>query len=228
MKAMILAAGRGERMRPLTDDTPKPLLKAGGRPLLDYHLDALARSGITDAVVNGAWLREQIRAYLHARQAGGLRLSFSDEGPAALETGGGIFRALPLLGDEPFWVVNGDVYLEYEFATAMPDAASDAHLLLTANPAHNRAGDFALDGGRVSNHGSQMLTYTGVAILRPGLFAGCSDGAFPLAPLLRRAADAGRVSGEVLRGYWCDVGTPARLAALDSRLNASAGGVRPS
>lgn len=220
MKAMILAAGRGERMRPLTDTTPKPLLRAGGRALLDYHLDALRTAGIVDIVVNGAWLREQIAAHLNARADDGLNLTFSDEGPTALETGGGIFRALPLLGDEPFWVVNGDVYVEYAFAATEPVAGADAHLVLTPNPAHNRGGDFALDCDKVLNDGPDRLTYTGVAMLHPRLFEECSDGVFPLAPLLRRAADAGRVSGERLSGYWCDAGTPARLEALDARLRA--------
>jgi len=218
MKAMLLAAGRGERMRPLTDTVPKPLLRVGGHALLDYHLRALVAAGIGEIVVNGAWLREQVAAHVDSWRDHVPRLTFSDEGDTALETGGGIFRALPLLGDAPFWVVNGDVYLEFDFAARQLGPDTDAHLMLTANPDHNPGGDFALDGKRVVNQGPDMLTYTGVAVLRPELFDGCRDGVFPLAPLLRRAADAGRVSGERLQGYWCDAGTPARLEALDARL----------
>ncbi len=205
-------------MRPLTDAVPKPLIKVGGRPLIDYHLVALANAGIRDVVVNVAWQKAQLREHLGDGSAFGLRCDISDEGDAALETGGGVFRALPKLGARPFWLVNGDVYAEYGFEQQTLLADRLAHLLLVPNPAHNRAGDFALTGGEVSNQGAAMLTYSGLAILHPDLFAGCKDGVFPLAPLLRKAADEGRVSGELLTGYWCDVGTPERLAALNDRL----------
>ncbi len=205
-------------MRPLTDAVPKPLIKVGGRPLIDYHLAALANAGIRDVVVNVAWQKAQLREHLGDGSTFGLQCDISDEGDAALETGGGVFRALPKLGSRPFWLVNGDVYAEYGFEQQTLMAGRLAHLLLVPNPAHNRAGDFALTGGEVSNQGAAMLTYSGLAILHPELFAGCKDGVFPLAPLLRKAADDGRVSGELLNGYWCDVGTPERLAALNDRL----------
>ena len=205
-------------MRPLTDAVPKPLIKVGGRPLIDYHLVALANAGIRDVVVNVAWQKAQLREHLGDGSAFGLQCDISDEGDAALETGGGVFRALPKLGARPFWLVNGDVYAEYGFEQQTLSAGMLAHLLLVPNPDHNRAGDFALAGGEVSNQGAAMLTYSGLAILHPDLFAGCKDGVFPLAPLLRKAADEGRVSGELLTGYWCDVGTPERLAALNNRL----------
>lgn len=222
MKAMVLAAGRGERMRPLTDTTPKPLLRVNGRALIDYHLDALVRAGVTEVVVNVAWLQAQLRAHLSAwsasRGAAAVTLHISDEGASALETGGGIFQALPWLQPQPFWVVNGDIHVEFEFVPPPLAAGTLAYLLLTPNPAHNPAGDFALADGRVTNTGPEMLTYTGIAVLRPELFADCTAGAFPLAPLLRAAADAGRVEGALLPGAWCDVGTPARLNELDARL----------
>jgi MurNAc alpha-1-phosphate uridylyltransferase len=219
MKAMILAAGRGERMRPLTDALPKPLLEVGGRALIDYHLEALAGAGISEVVVNMAWQKQHLSAYLHDSGAFGMKVQLSDEGETALETGGGVFRALPLLGTEPFWLVNGDVYIESDFSAGrLPDGML-AHLFLVPNPPHNPAGDFVLKAGLVSNETDGRHTYSGVAILHPQLFAGCSDGVFSLVPLLREAADAGRVSGELFNGYWCDVGTPERLAALDQRLS---------
>jgi len=222
MKAMILAAGRGERMRPLTDALPKPMLEVGGKALIDYHLGALARAGIGEVVVNMAWQKQHLAAHMKAAGRFGMGVHLSDEGDSALETGGGIFRALPLLGDEPFWLVNGDVYVELDFSTVSLPAGMLAHLLLVSNPPHNTAGDFALSGGMVSNEIEGRLTYSGIAILHPELFAGCSDGVFPLAPLLRKAAAAGRVSGDLLSGYWCDVGTPERLAKLNERLSRQA------
>lgn len=218
MKAMLLAAGRGERMRPLTDETPKPLLRAGGKPLLQYHIEALVAAGVTDIVVNVAWQSKKLRDWLGDGSRFAARVTVSDEGDTALETGGGVFRALPLLGAEPFWLVNGDVYIDYKFAPPRLAAADFAHLLLVPNPEHNVAGDFALAGDRVSNKGSHMYTYSGVAVLHPRLFAGQRDGAFPLAPLLRAAADNGQLGGELVNSYWCDVGTPERLAALDQHL----------
>lgn len=218
MKAMLLAAGRGERMRPLTDSMPKPLLQVGGKALLEYHIAALVAAGVTDIVVNVAWCGRQLREWLGDGSRFGACVSISDEGDEALETGGGIFRALAVLGDEPFWLVNGDVYSEYAFPATVLGADDLAHLLLVPNPDHNRAGDFALLDGRVANAGADMQTYSGIAILRPQLFSGQVDGKFPLAPLLRKAADSGQVSGAMLGGYWCDVGTPQRLQQLDERL----------
>ncbi len=227
-KAIVLAAGRGERMRPLTDHCPKPLLQAGGTALIDYHLAALAAADIRDVVVNVAWRKGDLAAHLGDGSRFGLHVALSDEGATALETGGGIFRALPALGPDPFWVVNGDIYAEFRFGPARLEEGVLAWLLLADNPAHNPAGDFSLDGSRVANNGAAMLTYTGIAVLHPALFEGCHDGVFPLAPLLRKAAAAGRVRGERLDGYWCDVGTPERLAALDARLTAQSGSRSPS
>ncbi len=215
-------------MRPLTDALPKPLLTVGGMPLIDYHLQALAAAGISDTVVNVAWQKRRLIDHLEQCDTAGMRLHISDEGDSALETGGGVYRALGLLGTEPFWLVNGDVWAEVDFALPALAAGRLAHLLLVPNPEHNPAGDFSLQAGSVVNRGANMLTYSGIALLHPDLFAGCSDGKFPLAPLLRRAADAGQVSGELLPGAWCDVGTPERLAELDQQLNDQAAASRSS
>lgn len=214
MKAMILAAGRGDRMRPLTDTLPKPLLEAGGRSLIEHHVDALARSGITELVINHAHLGKLIEDRLGDGARYGARIEYSREGERRLETGGGIHRALPLLGDGPFLIVNADVWTDFPFAALPSQPRGLAHLVLVPNPAHHPGGDFALIDGTVANDGPERLTYSGIAVLRPALLAGSSPGAFPLAPLLRAAADRGQVSGEVYRGKWMDVGTPESLRAL--------------
>lgn len=211
---MILAAGRGERLRPLTDALPKPLLVARGRPLIEHHMMALARAGITELVVNLGWLGERIRAHLGDGHRLGVQVTFSEEGYPALETGGGIHRALPLLGADPFWVVNGDVYCDFPFSRRMLPAGVLAHLVLVPNPAHHPDGDFVLADGRVGNDPQGRLTYSGLAVLDPQLFAGCAPGRFALAPLLRAAADRGEVTGELFTGFWSDIGTAARLAEL--------------
>jgi len=216
---MILAAGRGERMRPLTDHTPKPLLRAGRHRLIEYHILALARAGITDLVINHAHLGAQIEAELGGGDRYGVHIRYSPEGEGrALETGGGIFRALPLLGPGPFIVVNGDVYCDYPFDSlpAAPDGL--AHLVLVDNPPHHPEGDFGLQAGRVAAEGRPRLTFSGIGLYRPGLFEGCEGGAFPLAPLLREAMARGQVSGEHYRGLWMDIGTPHRLEQLDKLL----------
>ncbi|KAB7623761.1 N-acetylmuramate alpha-1-phosphate uridylyltransferase MurU [Alkalilimnicola sp. S0819] len=218
MKAMILAAGRGERMRPLTDHTPKPLLAAGGRPLIEHHVLALRRAGVDELVVNLAWLGEQIRDYLGDGERYGLRIRYSPEGERGLETGGGIYRALPLLGDAPFWVVNGDIWTDYDYQRLPVEPPGLAHLVLVENPAHNPRGDFALRDGQVRPEGEPGLTFSGIGVYRPALFADCEPVAFRLAPLLRRAMSAGQVSGEHYAGAWYDIGTPDRLAALDTQL----------
>lgn len=220
---MILAAGRGERMRPLTDVTPKPLLKVGGRALVEYHLESLARAGIRDAVINLAWRADQIRDFLGDGSKYGINISYSDEGPEALETGGGIRHALRLLGADPFWIVNGDVYSDYAYPrrTLGPDVIG--HLVLVPNPAHNPAGDFALHGDVVAPDGGKKWTYSGVAVLRPELVAGARPGKFPLAPLLTEAMQRGAITGEIYRGRWVDVGTPERMRALDRELGAVSG-----
>jgi len=217
---MILAAGRGERMRPLTLSRPKPLLEVGGAPLIVHHLHALAADGFEEVVVNLSWLGGQIREALGDGSRHGVRLHYSDEGPEPLETGGGIFRALPLLGAGPFLVLNGDIWSDFPFARLRDRLAPGdlAHLVLVPNPAHNPAGDFVLQRGRVVEAAGERLTFAGLGAYRSDLFAGCRDGVFKLAPLLRAAAAAGRVSGEVHRGAWLDIGTPQRLAELDANL----------
>jgi MurNAc alpha-1-phosphate uridylyltransferase len=218
MRAMILAAGRGERMRPLTDHTPKPLLEVGGKPLIQYHVEALARAGISDLVVNHAHLGEQIEAFLGDGGRWGLSITYSPEPPGALETGGGIFNALPLLGTEPFLVVNGDVWSDCDLSRISCPEGKLAHLILVENPSHNPGGDFGLQDGVVSNDGVGRLTFSGIGVYSPELFSDCKAGVFPLAPLLRQAATIGRVSGEQHCGSWIDVGTPQRLDELDSYL----------
>lgn len=215
---MILAAGRGERMRPLTDVTPKPLLPVAGKPLIVWHLERLARAGFRDIVINHAHLGEQIEALLGDGAAWGVRIAYSAEPQGALETAGGIANALPMLGNAPFLVVNGDIFCDWDFARAQIGDAH-AHLVLVANPSHHPDGDFALDGAKVGLGGTAQLTFSGIGIYRPGLFAGIARGQpAKLAPLLREAIAAGRVTGERHAGRWEDVGTPERLAALDAEL----------
>jgi MurNAc alpha-1-phosphate uridylyltransferase len=222
---MILAAGRGERMRPLTLVRPKPLLEAGGAPLIVHHLRALQSAGFSDIVVNLSWLGDQIRMTLGDGSRYGVRLHYSDEGPEPLETGGGIFRALPLLGAGPFLVLNGDVWTDVEWAGLRDRLAPGdlAHLVLVPNPDHNTAGDFVLERGRIVEAPGERHTFSGVGVYRAELFAGCRDGIFKLAPLLRTAARAGRVSGQLHTGAWLDIGTPERLAQLDQRLRQQRG-----
>lgn len=219
MKAMILAAGKGERMRPLTLHTPKPLLPVAGKPLIFWHLEALARAGFADLVINHAWLGEQLVAALGEGDALDVRISWSAE-DEPLETGGGIQRALPLLGDEPFVLVNGDIWTTFNFAQLSLPAGKLAHLVLVDNPAHKTVGDFSLHDGQVANptnagEHSPVLTYSGIAVLSPRLFAEQKAGAYALAPLLREAAEQGLVSGEYFAGNWLDVGTPERLSEAD-------------
>ena len=217
---MVLAAGRGERMRPLTLARPKPLLEASGTPLIVHHLRALAAAGFEDVVVNLSWLGGQIREALGDGTRHGLRIYYSDEGPEPLETGGGIFRALPLLGDGPFLVLNGDTWSDIPYADLRERLAPAdlAHLVLVPNPTHNADGDFVLERGRIVETPGDRLTFSGVGLYRAELFEGCRDGVFKLAPLLRAAVRDGRVSGELHDGSWLDIGTPERLAELDARL----------
>ncbi|WP_251962686.1 N-acetylmuramate alpha-1-phosphate uridylyltransferase MurU [Pseudomonas sp. Marseille-Q5299] len=216
MKAMILAAGKGERMRPLTLHTPKPLLPVAGQPLIEYHLRALAAAGFTDVVINHAWLGQQIEDHLGDGSRFGLSIRYSPEGEP-LETGGGIFQALPLLGDAPFLLVNGDVWTDYPFARLRAPLQGLAHLVLVDNPGHHGRGDFRLQGGQVvdGDEPPGTLTFSGLSVLHPALFAGCQAGAFKLAPLLRQAMSAGKVTGEHYRGAWVDVGTQERLAEAE-------------
>jgi MurNAc alpha-1-phosphate uridylyltransferase len=218
MKAMLLAAGRGERMRPLTDHTPKPLLRVGGKPLISWHLEALARAGILDVVVNLSWLGEQLRAALGDGRDFGLTIRYSEEGSPPLETGGGIFKALPLLGPEPFLVVNGDTFTDVDLTALQLSAAADARLVLVPNPPQHPRGDFVLDGELLQEGDGPTLTYSGIGLFSPALFAGCTAGQFPLLPLLKRAIAAGRLQGQRHTGQWFDIGTPERLEALNRRL----------
>ena len=216
MKAMILAAGKGERMRPLTLHTPKPLLPVAGVPLIEYHLRALVAAGFKEVVINHAWLGAQIEAHLGNGAGWGLSISYSAEGEP-LETGGGIFKALPLLGNDPFVLVNGDVWTDYDFTRLPQQPAGLAHLVLVDNPGHHGKGDFCLHQGLVSDaqDGAATLTYSGIAVIDPKLFDGCTAGAFRLAPLLRDAMSVGQVTGEHFTGHWVDVGTQERLAEVE-------------
>jgi MurNAc alpha-1-phosphate uridylyltransferase len=218
MKAMILAAGRGERMRPLTDHLPKPLLQVGGKALIAHLIERLVAGGFQDIVINHAYLGAKIEAALKDGSQFGARLRYSPEPAGALETGGGIRNALPLLHDGPFLVVNGDIWTDYPFQQLVRDPPGLAHLVLVTNPLHHGRGDFALQEGQVTNAGSPRLTFSGIGLYRPELFDGHSPGRFSLAPLLRQAAESGLVSGEHFRGEWLDIGTPERLQELEQRL----------
>ncbi|EGV49885.1 mannose-1-phosphate guanylyltransferase [Candidatus Endoriftia persephone str. Guaymas] len=217
MKAMILAAGRGERMRPLTDHTPKPLLSVAGKPLIQYHIENLARAGVRELVINHAHLGEQIEAWLGDGAQFGVSIRYSPEAEA-LETGGGIYRALPLLGEAPFLVVNGDVWCDFDPSRLQLAGGDLAQLLMVANPDHHPGGDFHLQAGRLDDQGSPKLTFSGIGLYRPALFEGCRAGRFPLAPLLRNAMAQGRVAGAEHHGRWIDVGTPQRLQELERKL----------
>ena len=214
---MILAAGRGERMRPLTDHRPKPLLEAGGKPLIVYHIERLAAAGLREIVINHAHLGHQIEAELGDGSRWGARIRYSPEG-VALETGGGIFNALPLLGAGEFLIVNGDIWTDLDLSDLQLAEGRLAHLVWVDNPSHNPGGDFAIDDGRLSPLGDPRFTYSGIGVYHPDLFHGCSPRKFPLAPLLCAAMERGLVSGEHYSGRWLDIGTPERLQALDRML----------
>lgn len=229
MKALIFAAGLGERMRPLTDHTPKPLLDVAGKPLIVWHLEKLAALGVVDVVVNTSWLAECFAPALGDGSTWGLRLHYRYEGSTPLETGGGMHNALPLLGEAPFYGLNGDVFCDLDLASLPREPAGLAHLVLVDNPAHHPAGDFSLTAdGTVLD--APALTFAGIGVYRPALLdnwqavignaAGtdASPPRFKLAPLLRAAMTAARVSGQHHQGLWTDVGTPQRLADLDRQL----------
>lgn len=218
MKAMILAAGRGERLRPLTDHTPKPLLSAGGRPLIEHLIIALVKNGFEEIIINIAHLGEKIEQHLGNGAALGAQIAYSPEGEA-LETGGGIQRALPLLGQEPFLVINGDVATDYPFHKLHHQKDQLAHLVLIPNPPHHPKGDFTLENGKVHDHGSERLTFSGIGVYHPDLFKDSQPGRFPLAPLLRSAMAEDKVTGELFEGLWMDIGTAERLAEYDLWLN---------
>ena len=239
MKALILAAGLGERMRPLTNTTPKPLLAVGGKPLIAWHLEKLAAIGVSDVVINTSWLAAQFPKLLGDGSRWNLRLHYSYEGETPLETGGGIWHALRLLGDmrapdEPFLAVNGDIWTDYGFAKLPRDPAGNAHLVLVDNPMQHPRGDFSLlDDGRVASNGEARLTFAGIGVYRASLFDAWRDTIgnipgvdespprFKLAPLLSAAMARGTVTGEHHRGRWTDVGTPQRLEQLEAELSPS-------
>jgi N-acetyl-alpha-D-muramate 1-phosphate uridylyltransferase len=223
MKAMLLAAGRGERMRPLTDHTPKPLLEVGGKPLIVWHIENLVRAGISELVINHAHLGAQIEAALGDGSRFGAQIQYSSEGKA-LETAGGIAFALPLLGDDPFAVINGDIFCDYDFAKLRERAGrlkskgDAAHLVMVSNPAQHPNGDFGLQQQRITDS-TPKLTFSGIGLYRPELFMHIPRGSkVPLAPLLREQIALGKVSGEHNQGLWVDVGTPQRLAELDTQV----------
>lgn len=220
MKAMILAAGRGERLRPHTDITPKPLIQVGQHRLIEYHLLNLARAGIEDVIINISWLADQIRDTLGDGRNYSINISYSDEGEEALETAGGIINALPLLDTAPFIIINGDIWCDYDVtALASKQLDQEAHLVLVTNPEHNTGGDFAIENGLISNNGKDMLTYSGIGLYSAEFFAGTQPGKRALAPILRRKAEENKISGEFYNGKWIDIGTIERLAQLRSFLS---------
>ncbi len=212
---MILAAGRGERMRPLTDKTPKPLLRVHGQPLIERHVERLVHAGVERIVINLAWLGGQIHDCLGDGARFGAVITYSEEAPRALDTGGGIFRALPHLSPGPFAVVNGDIYTDFPFQTLAIDTQYDSHLVLVPNPSYLK-GDFGLKDDKALASAAELFTFGCIAVYRSSFFADCQDGVFPMMPLWQRSMAAGRSSAQLYSGLWEDVGTPERLAALNA------------
>lgn len=219
MRAMILAAGRGERLRPLTDTLPKPLIEVGGKPLIEYHLERLSAAGFQDIVINQGHLGHLLPEHLGDGDRWNLRIHWSAEPPEALETGGGIFQALPLLGNGPFLLVNGDIFTDYPLARLRNIKCDQAHLVLVPNPEHNPDGDFALQGARVRSEGPDRFTYSGLAVYHPRLLADSVAGRYSIVPILRKAMDNSLVTGELYRGKWMDIGNLERLQALRETLD---------
>ena len=216
MKVMILAAGRGERMRPLTDNTPKPLLPVAGKALIEYTIKQLVAAGFNDIIINHAHLGQQIEQHLGRGQQYGATIHYSPEGEQGLETAGGIINALPLLGDAVFLVVNGDVATDFPFAELKNRAVDLAHLVLVDNPEHHPQGDFGLDdAGKVIEKNAEKFTFSGIGLYRPELFSNIPAGSSKLGPLLRQAMSSQRVSGQKFAGFWMDIGTPERLQELN-------------
>ena len=218
MRAMILAAGRGERLRPLTDELPKPLVEIAGKTLIEYHLEALSGAGFREVVINQGHLGDLLRKSLGDGSHWGLNIHWSDEQPEALETGGGIFKALPQLGTAPFLVINGDLWTDYPFARLRAVKCDWAHLVMVPNPAHNPGGDFALAGARIRETGDRKLTFSGMAVYNPRLFDGCQPGKFSVVPLVRLAMENHLVTGEEFQGDWNDIGTLERLDATRKKV----------
>lgn len=222
MRAMILAAGRGERLRPLTDTTPKPLLEAGGKPLIEYHLENLAQAGFREVAINTGHLGSMIPAALGDGSRWGLRISYSTEPPEALETGGGIFQALPLLGAAPFAVISGDIWCDFPLASLRTVKCDYAHLVMIPNPPHHPRGDFALNHARLRTEGEPRVTFSGIGVYHPRMFAGCEAGRWRITGLLRKTADLHLMTGELHTGAWHDTGTSERLEALRRTLRGPA------
>ena len=219
MKAMILAAGHGTRMQPLTNHTPKPLLTVAGKPLIVWHIEKLKRAGFNKLVINIAWLGKQIPETLGDGSQWGVSINYSDEqNEGALETAGGIVKALPLLGNDPFLVINGDVWCDFDYSSLHLTDDSLAHLVVVQNPEHNSKGDFALDNGSLHKEGATKYTFSGIGYYHPQLFKNLSYGKRALAPILYQAMDQEKVSGELYEGDWRDIGTPERLYQLDHDL----------
>ena len=214
MKAMILAAGRGERMRPLTDNCPKPLLKVAGKALIEYHIAALLKAGFKEIIINHAYLGQQIEDYLGDGSKHGVSIVYSAE-KEALETGGGIYQALKYIGDEPFVLVNGDVWCDYDFNKIPKTIDGLIHLVMIDNPEHNPGGDFYFHNNRLLETKGVKLTYSGIGVYHPKLFASCQAGKFPLAPLLRTAIKNKQALAEHHKGSWMDIGTPERLEQIN-------------
>lgn len=213
-QALIFAAGRGTRMRPLTDTTPKPLLRAGDKTLVEWHLERLAAAGVREVVINTSHLAEQFPAALGDGSRWGLRIAYSYEGPEPLETGGGMLRALPLLEDAPFIAVNGDIWTDFNFFTLPLNPLGLAHLVMVDNPPQHPLGDFVLRDGLLRDESSPRLTFSGIGLYRPQLLTRHAPGNFSTIPILRAAMRNNQVSGEHHRGAWSDIGTPQRLAEL--------------
>jgi len=214
MRAMILAAGRGERLRPLTDTIPKPLLKVGGKALIEHHLERLAVAGFREVVINLSHLGEKIRDTLGNGATWGLNIRYSPEPPGALGTGGGIQQALPLLGESPFAIINGDVFSSYPLARLRAIKCDHAHLVLVPNPAHNPNGDFVLKGGYITEEGDARHTFSGISVYHPRFFDSVTAGNFSVVPMLQAAMALQQVTGELYKGVWHDIGTPERLEKL--------------
>jgi MurNAc alpha-1-phosphate uridylyltransferase len=212
---MVLAAGRGERLRPLTDLMPKSLVEVQGQSLLERHLENIRRAGIKDVVINLGWLGEQIVERVATGSRYGLSVSYSDERDAILETGGGIHKALPMLGNKPFLVVNADIYTDMPIPHVSLSRRDMGHLVMVPSPPYRDGGDFDVEDGRIRNGESQQLTFSGVAVYRPEFFAGCGAGRFSIVPMLREAADDDLLQGSIYAGLWADVGTTERLADID-------------
>jgi len=214
MRAMILAAGRGERLRPLTDTLPKPLVEIAGKPLIEYHIESLARAGFGEIVINQGHLGDMLPPIIGDGSRWNITIYWSDEQPEALETGGGIHKALPLLGSSPFLVINGDIWTDYPFSRLRAIKCSWAHLVMIPNPPQHPEGDFALNNARIKNQGENRLTFSGIGVYHPRLFDDCTAGKFSVVPLLRSAMENQLVTGEKYAGKWEDIGTSERLEAI--------------